>query len=188
MFSTFLVKGASQPAGALFSGKLKLTNNPSFGCAYRTTKVLVPIPHEGAPTIKFVEKKISGPTDLVPPIQSIPQQKGSGIELEDVLEHPLKVSEAEFDELLKSSRKEDDGESANQDEGSLPEESEPGEKHSSEDDLMEPSSSLKEQAFNAGKNVTKELQKRPAETKKSETDPPKRKRVRKQTKYDFKFQ
>ena len=104
MFSNFLVKNRSRTVGDLFNGKIKIQNNPGVANSYRTTHIFSPNQHEGKETIKFVSKAVSGPPNYVPAIprhfyNNCVQQSGSGYNIDDVLEHPLKISEKEFDEL-----------------------------------------------------------------------------------------
>ena len=105
MFKSFLVKNPFQAVNKIFSGKIKIENNPSVGCAYKTTKIYTPIEHEGQTTIRFIEKKISGPPACIN-INSNKkrEQKGAGIELEEILQHPVKISEKEFDQLSAENR------------------------------------------------------------------------------------
>lgn len=108
MFSNFLVTNKVKVTRDLFSGKIPIQNNPSVGNCYRTTRIFSPASHESDPTIKFMTKQISGPPSFVP---AIPkhfttlsfEQSGSGLNINEILEHPLKISEEEFDNLKKAS-------------------------------------------------------------------------------------
>ena len=106
MFSNFLVSNKQRIVRDIFSGKIPIENNPGVGNSYRTTHIFTPASHESDPTIKFVTKLVSGPPALVPAIPKtfthfLTEQKGGGNDLEEVLQHPLKISEEEFDELSK---------------------------------------------------------------------------------------
>ena len=108
MFSNFLVTNKVKVTNDLFSGKIPIQNNPSVGNSYRTTRIFSPASHESDPTIKFMTKQISGPPNFVPAIPThfttlTLEQSGLGLNLNEILEHPLKVSEEEFDNLNRAS-------------------------------------------------------------------------------------
>ena len=178
MFKSFLVKNPFQAVNKIFSGEIKIENNPSVGCAYKTTKIYTPIEHEGQTTIRFIEKKISGPPACININSNAKrEQKGAGIELEEILQHPVKISEKEFDQLSAENRndtQEEKDESEEQPPANIPDLSE------KPPEQPQPSSSSVNKESDPQSQQIKAITKRKSAT--NEKSKPRRKRIKK---YDF---
>ena len=184
MFKNFLVKNPHKATNSIFSGKLEVANNPSIGTAYQTTRIFTQNKYEGRTTEKCLTKKISGPPSVVPAVpSSLRGQSGSGLDLEEVLEHPLKVTEEEFNELLKDSEGElpppsppSDLPSEEKSEAGPDLESGPSKPTKNEEDIVSQESNSLPKKVDTEKNELKRPRQQTQEGK------PKRKRTKK---YDF---
>ena len=107
----FLFKTPLKATTSIWSGRVRPACNPSVGSAYSTTKIYLPLGQAVQDPINILKKPMSCRPNTAPALPkqfltSTADQKGHGIDesLQEILEHPLKVSVEEFEKLKAVSR------------------------------------------------------------------------------------